>query len=96
VTSSATNVDMSATPPSAADVDGFLRSALARNGVISARTTVKMTRATMNAVTSMSKPSSTSEAAISPTAFPASEIAVLTRNRTTAVSVPRTADADGA
>ena len=82
--SSATKVEMSATPPSAEDEDWFRLIALARNGVISANTMVKMISARMNDVTSMSKPSNTSDATIRPTALPSRAMSDLTRKRITA------------
>ena len=54
---------------------------------MSATATVKMIRETMNPVTSIEKPSSTSDATIKPTALPSSTIAVLTMKRITARSV---------
>ena len=87
VMTSATNVEMSATPPSADDVERLRRNVLSRNGVISATTTVKMISERMNPVTSISKSSNTSDATISPTALPTRTMAVRTRNRITAMSL---------
>ena len=87
VMSSATNVEMSATPPMAEDDDWFRLIVLARNGVMSATATVKMISETMNPVTSMEKSSSTSDATIRPTALPTRMIAVRTMKRITARSL---------
>src|SRR3990172_3377816 len=57
------------------------------NGVISARTTVKMRTATMNDVTSISMPSSTSDATIRPTAFASNITAVRTMTRITRLTL---------
>ena len=73
VMSSETNVEMSATPPMRRGRRLIPSHLLARNGVMSANATVKMMSATMNPVTSMAKPSSTSDATIRPTALPTSD-----------------------
>ena len=67
---SATNVAIRATPPSAAGLTR--RSWTAMNGWSTARTIVKMTTATTKDVASSSISSSTAAATISPTALPAS------------------------
>ena len=59
------------------------RSWTARNGVRIAKTIVKMITATMNDVTSMSKPSSTTDATMRPTAFAATATNVRTMRRIT-------------
>ena len=54
---------------------------------MSATTTVKMTSEMTKPVTSIEKPSKTSEATIRPTALPTRTMAVRTRNRITALSL---------
>ena len=75
---SATNVEISATPPRRLEEFSFLRNELARNGVMRAAATVKTTTAKMNDVRSMSNPENTSDATIRPTAFASSMTPVLT------------------
>ena len=78
---SAASVAISATPPRAAEF--ARRNWLARNGVNSTYTSVKMITAPMNPDALMSKSSRTSEATISPTALATTAMNVLTISRIT-------------
>ena len=82
VTISAISVAMRATPPRADDCR--FRSWFAMNGVINAKTTVKMMTSSMNDVAWTSMPSRKIDATIRPNAFESNITPVRTRKRTIA------------
>ena len=84
VVTSAANVEISATPPTAAELDRPRIIAFVRNGVRSATATVKTISDRMKPVTLIAKSSKTSDATMSPTALPSRTIDRRTMNRITA------------
>ena len=81
VITSAAKVEISATPPTAAEFDRPRVIAFVRNGVRRATATVKTISDRTKPVTSIEKPSKTSDATMSPTALPRRTITVRTMNR---------------
>ena len=87
VITSAANVEISATPPTAAELDRPRIIAFVRNGVRSATATVKTISDRMKPVTLIEKSSKMSDATMSPTALPSRTMTVRTMNRITAPSL---------